>query len=701
ISSINKIRKKRIPLAGEKEFNIIESCTKANKIASFPADVAMCKDCYRELFDKNNRRYLYPFINCTNCGPRFSIIEDIPYDREKTTMKNFNMCQLCLKEYRNPKDRRFHAEPVACLPCGPEIELLSSLKEIKKSGSRHKDTQEILQKTAKLIAEGKIIAIKGIGGYHLACNAKNIQAVKRLRRLKGRPRKPFAVMVEGLKAISGICRINDSEKKLIENSARPITLLEIKKKNPYIHEICPGQNFLGVMLCYAPLHYLLFYYLKKFEKHPMLIMTSANKGDFPLVACEEELCQIENYADYFLTHNRAIHISCDDSIARIFQNKEIIIRKARGYTPDFVNFTHKKEILACGAELKSTFSLAAKGYLVNSPYLGDLKNYENYKLYLKMLSHYEKIFDFKPEIIAHDLHEEYLSTQYALSLKQVQKIPVQHHHAHLAGCLFENNVEKKAIGVCFDGAGLGLDNAVWGGEFFLTDKCNFQRAGHFKYFGLLGADKAVLEPARAAFYILYDIFGENLFKLDLACLNYFKEMEKNIFCRLIKSRETVMTSSAGRLFDAAASILGIQHKVSYEAQAAISLEMLAGRLKASDCAFEFSISREKGAYIVNWQGIFSEIVKNLKAKKDKGDIAYKFHFTMAKIIKEMSLILRRDTGINDIALSGGVFQNFLLLNLTLKLLEEKGFNVYYNKRIPTNDSGVSMGQAVVANAQIE
>ncbi|MDD4955899.1 MAG: carbamoyltransferase HypF [Candidatus Omnitrophica bacterium] len=696
ISSINRIKEKRIPLTGTKGFSIIESRLGKNRIASFPSDIAICSNCKRELFDESDRRYLYPFINCTDCGPRFSIIEDIPYDRKKTTMRNFKMCGSCLKEYKNPLDRRFHAEPDACFSCGPHIRLLKKLKEI----TPVLDTQEILQKASCLIKGGKIIAIKGIGGYHLACDAKNAKAVSRLRKLKNRPTKPFAVMVENISALSGVCVAQGAEKKLLACPSRPITLLRIKDKKPWINEVCPEQNFLGAMLCYAPLHYLLFYYLKQFEKFPVLVMTSGNKGDLPLVASEDELCQIEEYADFFLVHNRRIHVKCDDSIARIFNGKEIIIRKARGYTPDFVNFAHKKEILACGAELKSTFSIAAGGHLVNSPYLGDLKNYANYELYLKTLSHYKKILDVAPQVVAHDLHPSYMSSQYALSLKNVKKITVQHHHAHLASCLFENNINKRAIGICFDGAGLGKDDAIWGGEFFITDKKNYQRAGHFKYFGLLGADKAVEEPARIAFSMLYDIFGEKLFKLNLNCLDYFKRAEKNIFCNLIKDKETVRSSSAGRLFDAAASLLNLKHKISYEAEAAVSLEMLAGRAKTSDCAYGFSISRENGIYIVSWQDIFSEIVRDLKTKKDKAAIAYKFHFTMAKIIKEVSLLLRRDTGINNIALSGGVFQNFLLLNLTLKLFKGKGFNVYYHKRIPTNDSGVSIGQAVVANENI-
>ncbi len=486
----------------------------------------------------------------------------------------------------------------------------------------------------------------------------------------------------------------------LSGTARPITLLEIKKKTPWINEAAPSQGVLGVMLCYAPLHYLIFSFLKEFEKNPVLVMTSANRGDFPLVASENELAQIAGYADYFLVHSRPIHAKCDDSIARVFLDKEIIIRKARGYTPDFINFAAKKEIFASGAELKNTFSFCSGKYLVSSPYIGDLKNYASYRLYLKMFSHYTKIMNFKPKVAAHDLHPSYLSTQYALSLKDTRKIPVQHHHAHLAACLFENGVNKKAIGVCLDGAGLGADNAVWGGEFFVTDKRDFLRAGHFRYFGLLGSDKAVKEPARVAFYMLYKLFGENLFKLRLSCIDYFEKKEKNIFCKLIDNNEVVMASSAGRIFDAAASILGLKHEISYEAQAAVALEMFSGLARPVNKTFAFSINKENNVYVINWQDIISDIIKSLKASEKKPVIAYRFHFTFAKIIKEIAVLLRQDYGINDVALSGGVFQNFLLLKLAVRMLEKEGFSVHYHKRIPTNDSGISVGQAVVANENI-
>jgi hydrogenase maturation protein HypF len=503
-----------------------------------------------------------------------------------------------------------------------------------------------------------------------------------------------------LAAIADFCYIGKEEKWLLESPQRPIVLLKIKKFSVWMNEIAPQQKYLGAILAYSPLHYLIFYFLKKYETLPILVMTSANKNDFALVADERELTQIKEYADYFLVHNRPIHTKCDDSIARVFKNQEILIRKARGYTPDFINFRHSKNILSCGAELKNTFSIAKGGYLISSPYLGDLKNYRNYELFLNTISRYKKNFCFEPEVIAYDLNSAYLSTQYALSLKQKTKFAIQHHHAHIAACRFENDLRGETIGICFDGAGLGLDNAVWGGEFFITDKNNFIRAAHFKYFGLLGADKSAQEPARAAFSILYDILKENLFKNKLGCLDYFSKRQKNIFLRLMENKSYVLSSSAGRLFDAAASLLNIKHRISYEAEAAILLEMFSSRPAVKNKSFDFYISKEKDKYLIDWQPVFLAILDDLSKGEKKGDICYKFHLTFAKIIAETAELLRKDYGINNIVLSGGVFQNFLLLGLARQLLQKQGFKTYYHKRVPTNDSGISVGQAVIANTQI-
>lgn len=696
-SSINAIRKKEIPLKGEKVFSIAQSKQGENKFVMMPADIGICRDCLHELFDKKNHRYLYPFINCTNCGPRFSIIKGVPYDRPKTTMNEFKMCLECSMEYKNFLERRFHAEPISCFNCGPTIKLLKEFKGKQIVYSKNSKTD--LAKTAKAIHKGKIVAIKGIGGYHLGCDAYNTKTVRHLRALKKRLTKPFAIMAESVEGIEEICFLNAKEKEIIQSSRRPIVLLKIKKHFPFMEAIAPGQLYLGVMLAYAPIHYLIFYYLKKYSAKSLLVMTSANKENFPLVSQEEELSQIQGYADYFLVHNRNIQTKSDDSIARVFENKEVIIRKSRGYVPDFMDFAHKKTILACGAELKNTFAIAKKGYLINSPYIGDLKNYKNYEFFLNTLSHYKNILDVEPLVYAHDFHPEYLSTQYALAMNK-EKIGVWHHHAHLAACLFENNLKTKAIGVCFDGAGLGQDNAIWGGEFFLTDQAGFKRLAHFKYFGLLGADKSAEEPRRMAFSLLYDIFGENMFKYKLECFDAFDIKEKHIFYGLMQNDEATLSSSAGRLFDAAASILGIMQKVGYEAEAAILLEMLASSFTGKAESYEYKVNKEKNTYIIDWQPLFAEFIKDVLTKKDKKLIAYKFHLTFARIIGEVCVLLRKEKGINDVALSGGVFQNFLLMNLAVAELKVQDFRVYYHKRIPTNDSGISVGQAVVAAAQI-
>jgi hydrogenase maturation protein HypF len=694
-SHINSIHAKRIALKGQDKFSIKPSLKRQKKFTLISYDLAICADCRRELFTKHNRRYLYPFINCTNCGPRFTIIKDMPYDRANTTMDVFKMCEYCFKEYNNRHERRFHAEPNVCFACGP------TLSFFKKTAIYHTEhpltnTNNIFKKAAELIYKGKILAIKGIGGYHLACDAKNTAAVTKLRKRKQRPTKPFALMIGDMKATEEICFLSSKEKELISSSRRPIALLEIKRKLPWIRQVAPQQKHLGVMLAYAPLHYILFYYLKKCDKTSVLVMTSANKKDFPLVSEEKELWQLKSYADYFLTHNRNIYMRCDDSISRIFQNKEIIVRKARGYTPDFVEFKHKKHILGCGAELKNTFSIAKNNYLITSPYIGDLKNYRNYELFFENLSHYQKVFNFQSQAVAYDYHPEYLSTQYALTIKGAQKIAVQHHHAHLAACLFENNINEKAIGVCFDGTGLGLDNAAWGGEFFIVDKKSFTRLGHFRYFGLLGHDKAIEEPKRVVFYLLHQLKKE-MPKNDADCRKTFTGKERNIFQQLIESKEFTLSSSAGRLFDAVSGILGLCDKVTYEAEAAILLEMLAMDYKGASVSFDFSIDKKGDTYIIDWQPLFAGLFKE---KSSPAYIAYKFHFTLARIIQEMAKILRKNYSLNKVVLSGGVFQNMLLLKLAVGLLVKEKFSVYYHHRYPFNDGAISIGQVVVANENI-
>jgi hydrogenase maturation protein HypF len=698
-SLIENVKRENIVPKGEKTFIIKESRGGEEKSVLICADLSVCEACLKELFDRKNRRYLYPFINCTNCGPRFTIIKDIPYDRTSTTMKKFKMCKKCKTEYDDPKNRRFHAQPNACFICGPYIDLVKKSFFLKNKKGSLKETEKILEKVAFLIKEGKILAIKGIGGYHLGCDAQNIEAVKILRKRKNRPTKPFALMVDNLKVVEKYCFLNKKEKEILLSMQRPILLLRIKKKQPWMDVVAPNQKYLGIMIVYTPLHYLIFHYFKKYKKELILVMTSANKKDFPLVKDEKELKQIKKFTDYFLIHNRPIHTRCDDSIVRVFKGKEVIIRKARGYIPCFMEFKAKKDILAVGAELKNTFSLTKNNYIISSPYLGDLKNYANYEFFINTLSYYKKIFDFKPQVVAYDLHPLYLSTQYALSLENIKKIGIQHHHAHLVSCMLENNLKEKVIGVCFDGVGFGLDKNIWGGEFFILDRKSFIRKGHFKYFGLIGYNKAIEEIGRISFYILYTLLEEKIFSLDLKFLKFFKKEKLKLFSTLIKKKMHSLTSSCGRLFDCASNLLGLKDKITYEAEAAIMLEMVALDFKGKKSAFDFEIKKEKNVYIIDWGPLFLGMLKEIRRKKDTSELAYKFHYTLACIIKEVCLRLKKDFGLRKVILSGGVFQNLLLLRETIKLLE-KHFGVYVHQKIPTNDGGISAGQIVIANENI-
>lgn len=701
ISSIKNIQKENLPvIPQEKDFLIKKSETHYEKFVFVAYDLSICSDCFNELFEKNNRRLLYPFINCTNCGPRYTITKNIPYDRKNTTMKSFEMCPDCLKEYNNPSDRRFHAQPNACFACGPKIALGRQKKDMNFKTLTTRTIEGFLEKSADLISQGKIIAIKGIGGYHIACDASIIPTVKLLREKKKRSTKPFALMADNLQTIENICFINKKEKELLLSPRRPIVLLEIKKQTEWMKAAAPNQRFLGIMLAYAPLHYLLFDSLKRRQPNPILIMTSANLKDFPLIKDESRIFKLKNFVSYVLAHNRPIHTACDDSISRVYNNKEYSIRKARGYTPDFFEFSVKQPVLGCGAELKSCFSITKNNYLITSQYIGDLKNYPNYRFFLETLAHFKKIFDFNPQVVAYDLHPGYLSSQYAVSLNNVTKIPVQHHYAHAASCMLEHNLNQKVIGVIFDGTGLGSDGKIWGGEFLVCDTQGFRRAAHFDYFGLLGADKAVQEPFRTAVYILYDIFKNQFDSLDINFTRRIPEKTKRLLVSLIKSKNYVSCSSAGRLFDATASLLGLKDEITYEAEAAILLEMLAYKYKGKKVT-PYTFEIRKGNIIrINWQPLFAEIITDITAKKDKSLIAYKFHYTLACIITETCRQLRVKYNLNKIVLSGGVFQNWLLLTLSTGLLRKNKFQVYTHSRFPCNDSCISSGQAAIAGWQI-
>ncbi len=694
LARISSLKKSFMAPLEEKNFKILKSKTHPKKFVPISADMATCPDCLKELLDTANFRYQYPFINCTNCGPRFSIIKDTPYDRDKTTMASFKMCPVCLGEYNHPLNRRFHAQPIACPKCGPQLKLLDS------SGGNIACSDKI-EKVKELLKKGKIMAIKGIGGFHLAVDALNQKAVKNLRHRKFREDKPFALMAGSIEIIKEFCLVNSDEEKSLLSPKRPVILLRKKKNCPIPEEVAPHQKYLGFMLPYSGLHRLLF----KSQNNgrltsKVLVMTSGNVSDEPIVYKDKQaLKRLKKIADYFLVHNRDIYIRSDDSVARVVKNKEYLIRRSRGYVPYSINIPFKaKPILACGAELKNTFCLTKNNQVFLSHHIGDLKNLETLKSFEEGIIHFKKLFNIKPEIVAYDLHPEYLSAKYALSLPGFKKIGIWHHHAHIASCMADNQLQGKVIGVAFDGAGYGTDEKIWGGEFLIATFKNFKRAAHLKYIPLLGGDKAVSEPWRMGVSYLYSVFGDNFLKLNLGIINFLKNKNWPILKQgLEKKINAPLTSSMGRLFDAVSSILGLRYKVNYEGQAAVELEMTADE-KIND-NYNFTLDHNREILVIEPEKVIKEIIEDLNRKIPISVISAKFHNTAALIVLEICKMLRAQEKLNRIALSGGVFQNTLLLNRTIDLLGKNNFEVFIHHQVPTNDGGVCLGQAVIAQAR--
>ncbi|HER25361.1 MAG TPA: carbamoyltransferase HypF [Candidatus Atribacteria bacterium] len=688
LARIEKIEVNQLPLTGYQGFYIKKSIVKEEDgFVLVSPDISICKDCLEELYDTSNRRFRYPFINCTNCGPRFTIIKDIPYDREKTTMSIFKMCPQCQNEYENIEDRRYHTQPNACTDCGPQLSLYQNKKRV--------ENIDPIEKAVKLLKKGKIGAIKGLGGFHLACDATNNKAVARLRQLKNREMKPFALMSPDLEMINQFCEVNKKEEKLLINQARPIVLLKKKKNNLISPLVSPNNNYLGVMLPYTPLHYLLLR-----DKFLALIMTSGNIAEQPIISDNQEaLEKLDGIADFFLVYNRDIFNRCDDSVLKIINSDKVFFRRSRGYVPYPIILDFKlKEVMALGGELKNTISFSKENYVFLSQYLGDLKSEDTLNFFRKSMVNLKKMFRLNPEIIACDLHPDYLSTQYAEQLKNekgLKIVKVQHHYAHIASCMVENNIKEKVIGVAYDGTGYGDDGNIWGGEFLLCDLKTYLRIGHLKYFPLPGGDKAIMEPWRMAYSYLYSIFGLKTKTLDINFLRRMDYAKLSIIEKMInKNINSPLTSSCGRLFDAASSLIGIKDVINYEGQAATELE--------SSCAsgikekYKFRIYKEGKEFIIDPQEIFVDIIKDLKEGIDKKVIAAKFHNTIAEFTLILCGKIRENTGINKIALSGGVFQNRYLTEKIIFLLEKNDFHVYIQRKVPPNDGGISLGQAVVA-----
>ena len=691
LASVDSVDVKYLPPADYDTFVIRHSGGDKSKYIKISPDVCTCADCLSELFDTQDRRYRYPFLNCTNCGPRFTIIKDIPYDRENTTMHRFKMCSACQAEYDDPTNRRFHAQPNACPICGPRVMLEDLQGGI--------ECDDPIRRSIELLYEGNIIAVKGLGGFHLACNAENDSAVQALRERKRRTYKPFAIMSADLEEIKQYCRVTAEEEQLLQSVQRPIVLLERLPDSSISQYVAPNSNYLGVMLPYTPLHYLLL-------DSPLLalVMTSGNISEEPIAVDNDEAKRrLADLADYFLIHNRDIHIRCDDSVVRVHQGHQVMTRRSRGYAPYPVDLDFPmKEILACGPELKNTFCLTKDNHAFVSHHIGNLQNMEAYNYYQDSIEHYRNLFRIDPEIVAYDLHPEYLSTRYALAQENAQLVGIQHHHAHVVSCMAENGLDQQVIGVACDGTGYGADGAIWGCEFLLADESDFRRHAHLEYIPLPGGDVAAREPYRMAISYLYSTFGEDLASIDVPLLERMDGKRIAMIRRMIeRDINTPLTSSCGRLFDAVSSLIGVRDVVTYEAQAAIELEMLAASEVSETYRYEISAdeSLSPTCLIIGVREMFREIVSDLKRNTPKEVISAKFHNTIADFIVMICEHIRGNDGIDQVVLSGGTFQNRYLLTEVCRELENRGFIPYFHKRVPTNDGGISLGQAVIANAR--
>jgi hydrogenase maturation protein HypF len=658
--------------------------------ALFPApDLATCEACLRDLRDPADRRYGYPFLNCTACGPRFTIIRALPYDRERTSMAGFTMCRSCRDEYDDPGDRRFHAEPTACSVCGPRLALLGADGRTLALGAP-------LETLVADLRSGKIAAIKGLGGYHLACDATSATAVVELRRRKGRQAKPLAVMVENLHVARELCVISSEEADLLSSPARPIVLLE-KRPSPtgpaVADGVAPGVRELGLMLPYTPLHHRLL----ELARVP-LVMTSGNQSDEPIAYEDRDaLARLGGLADRFLVHDRPIQVRCDDSVARIVRGSPLLLRRARGHVPLAITLPHEatRPILACGGELKSVFALVRGRNAFMSQHLGDLGDERAWRAWLGAVAHFERLLDLSPVVIVHDLHPGYRPTLYAESLEGVERRAVQHHHAHIASCLADNGVDTRVIGVAWDGTGYGIDGRVWGGEFLVADLSGFERVGHLEEVAMPGGAAAIREPWRMAAAHLFCAYGEAMDALDCDFVRRLDRAAWRILQRAAqRGLNAPLTSSAGRLFDAVASLLGLRDTVAFEAQAAIELEALSE--PGSDRVYPVGFDHREGQIVVRTSDLVRGIVEDLLAETPPQRIAARFHATLADVIAGVCGLIRDRTGLSRAALSGGVFQNMRLLQAAADRLEQAGFEVYTHHQVPPNDGGLALGQAAVA-----
>jgi hydrogenase maturation protein HypF len=653
----------------------------------FPApDLAACDACLGELSDPRDRRHGYALLACAECGPRFTMVAALPYDRERTTMGAFAMCARCQREYETPDDRRFHAEGIACPACGPRLTLHAADGALV-------PTSDPIARAAVALRNGGIVAIKGVGGYHLACDATAGPTVAELRRRKRRDAKPLAVMVADPAEARALGHVSEAEAGLLACSARPIVLVRRRAAAPLADEVAPGCRDLGIMLPYTPLHHLLLEAVGR-----PLVMTSGNASDEAIAYHDDDARRrLRGVADLFLVHDRPIEVPCDDSVARVVRGTPQLVRRSRGYVPLAIRLplAAARPVLACGGELKHTFALVRGEQAFLAQHLGDLAGERAFRAFLDAVAHFRRLFDLAPEVVAHDLHPGYRSTLYARSLEGVERIAVQHHHAHVASCLADNGVDRRVIGVAWDGTGHGADGHVWGGEFLVADLAGFERAGHFELVPLPGGDAAIREPWRMAAVFLRAAYGEAMTGLDLAFVRRLDRAAWRVLTRAAdQGLNAPLTSSAGRLFDAVASLLGLRDRAGFEAQAAMELEALAD--PEADRVYAARLDGGGDTLVVRTTDIVRAVVEDLLAEVPAARIAARFHATLADVLTRACERIRARTGLGAVALSGGVFQNAWLLAAAIGRLEGSGFEVYTHEQVPANDGGLALGQAAVA-----
>ncbi len=685
LAHITRLEVAELPHEEFEGFGILQSDSHQARRTLISPDACTCRECLKELLDPADRRYRYPFINCTNCGPRYTIIRDIPYDRDKTTMAPFAMCAACRREYDDPMDRRFHAQPNACWDCGPQVWLEDAPGHAAATGD------EALRRAAELLDEGKILAIKGLGGFHLAVPACNEASVSRLRQRKIREEKPFAVMFRSVAAVQTHCNVSPQEIELLSSAGRPIVLLERRRPEPspaVAPSVAPKNRCIGAFLPYTPVHFMLF----EHGLFDALVMTSGNQSDEPIVMSNDDArLRLNGIADYFLVHNRDIHMRCDDSVTRVVNGNPRPVRRARGYVPVPV-FLHSQTpvLLGVGAELKNTVCLTRGQEAFLSQHIGDLENLETLRSFEHTIDHLKKILEIDPQCIVHDLHPDYLSTQWALNQKHRPSLAVQHHHAHIAAVVAERQLRGPVIGVALDGSGYGTDGTIWGGEVLRVEGCRFERLAHFRHVPLPGGDRAVRQPWRMAVSYLWSLDPANVMEAYQDILSRWPQSKVEILVQMLnRSLNSPITSSCGRLFDAVAALAGLRDSVSYEGQAAIELEQV---LHPGDEAYRGELTRDRDGWIIDPFPMVAAVVRDVRAGRAAGSISCRFHNGLVALLAQSVETISREMGLNRIVLSGGVFQNAYLSERLERKMTARGLEVYGHEQVPANDACISLGQ---------